>query len=279
MLTLIWPVLVFLTDIVPMWISLLGLAVIFCYTEADPQRGHARFPARLFVLPVRTAWLVTWPMIYGVAAVLVVSLAWEKLVLASLPPGPANYVQRVGRAGRKTGNAFLLTLVGRRPRDLYFLDQPLSMIDGKIIPPGSYLSAAEILHRQYFAHLVDLAARGCLPGVLPVPRRASALFGDTGWLSTFISAALVTKAVEPFLDLFGDNVTADAADDLRAFAASGIADAVRAAEAEWHERLADFDDRLRLIEDALAALQDDADNTAVKRALTGHNDRPMPLPC
>ncbi|WP_024802604.1 DEAD/DEAH box helicase [Nocardia sp. BMG51109] len=191
------------------------------------------------------------------------------VVLASLPPGPANYVQRVGRAGRKTGNAFLVTLVGRRPRDLYFLDQPLSMIDGKIIPPGSYLSAVEILHRQYFAHLVDLAARDRLPGVLPIPRRASALFGDTAWLATFVPAALTAAAVEPFLDLFGANVTADAADNLRAFAAGGIADAVRAAEVVWDERLADLRDRLRLIDTALETMQDDADNRVVKRAMTG----------
>src|SRR5436189_6416061 len=52
-LTMIWPVLVFFADVVPMWFSLLAVAVIFCYTETDPQRGHARFPSRLFVLPAR----------------------------------------------------------------------------------------------------------------------------------------------------------------------------------------------------------------------------------
>src|SRR5438093_5782900 len=85
-LAMIWPVLVFVADLVPMWFSLLALAVIFCFTEADPHRGHARFPSRLFVLPVRTTWLVTWPVLYGLAAVLFVSVAWDKLVLASLPP-------------------------------------------------------------------------------------------------------------------------------------------------------------------------------------------------
>ena len=36
------------------------------------------------------------------------------------------------------------------------------MIAGEIVPPGCYLSAVEILRRQYLAHLVDLAARGRL---------------------------------------------------------------------------------------------------------------------
>ncbi|MBF6340659.1 DEAD/DEAH box helicase [Nocardia abscessus] len=191
------------------------------------------------------------------------------VVLASLPPGPGNYVQRVGRAGRKTGNAFLVTLVGRRPRDLYFLDQPLAMIDGEIIPPGSYLSAVEILRRQYFAHLVDLAARGQLPGALPLPRRAKALFGDTGWLVGFVSAALASHAVEPFLDLFGDNVTAEAADHVRAFASGGLADAVAAACAVWDERLTDLRERVNRIDAAVAASSEDAENKIVKKAMIG----------
>ncbi|MEV6769686.1 DEAD/DEAH box helicase [Nocardia sp. NPDC051030] len=189
------------------------------------------------------------------------------VVLASLPPGPANYVQRVGRAGRKTGNAFLVTLVGRTPRDLYFLDQPLAMIDGEIIPPGSYLSAVEILRRQYLAHLVDIAARDRLPDVLPLPRRASALFGETGWLTGFVPAALASGAVEPFLDLFGDTVTTDATNDLRAFAVSGLVDVVRQAELTWDERLADLRERLQLIDTAMETSQDDKDNQIVKRSM------------
>jgi hypothetical protein len=85
-LAMMWPVLVFLADVVPMWFSLLALAVIFCYTEADPQRGYARFPSRLFALPVRTIVLVTCPILYGIAAVVLVAFAWDKLVLVSLPP-------------------------------------------------------------------------------------------------------------------------------------------------------------------------------------------------
>ena len=70
-----------------------------------------------------------------------------------------------------------------RPREQYYLAEPRDMIAGEIVPPGCYLSAIEILRRQYLAHLVDLAARGRLAGVLPMPRRASVLFGETGWLS------------------------------------------------------------------------------------------------
>ena len=36
------------------------------------------------------------------------------VILASVPRRPASYVQRAGRAGRRTGNAFLVTFAGRR---------------------------------------------------------------------------------------------------------------------------------------------------------------------
>ncbi|WP_289009414.1 DEAD/DEAH box helicase [uncultured Thermomonospora sp.] len=190
------------------------------------------------------------------------------VILASLPPGPANYVQRVGRAGRRTGNAFLVTLVGRSPRDLYFLNEPLEMIAGEIVPPGTYLSAVEILRRQYVAHLVDLCARGRLPGVLPLPRRASALFGETGWLAAFVPAALASGAIDGFLDLFGDAMSPEAAADLREFATSGLADAVRRAEEAWQRRMVDLRERLDNIDTAMATLvESDPSQFTIKRSL------------
>jgi len=190
------------------------------------------------------------------------------VILASLPPGPANYVQRVGRAGRRTGNAFLVTLVGRHPRDLYFINEPEAMIAGRIVPPGSYLSAIEILRRQYAAHLVDLCARGRLPGVLPLPRRASALFGATGWLAAFAAAAPECGAVEPFLDLFGDSVSPEAATDLRAFAAAGLKGVVRDVEERWEARRADLKDRLGRIDEAIdSLLKSDPSQNAIRGSL------------
>jgi hypothetical protein len=195
--------------------------------------------------------------------------ALSAVVLASLPKGPANYVQRVGRAGRSSGNAYLLTLVDRGPRDLYYLQEPRQMIAGEIHPPGCYLSAAEILRRQYVARLLDLAARGALhgpeedgaPEVIPLPRLASALFGDTGWLRDLTDAALARGAhlVEEFLALFVDQdgaslVDEETADTLRAFATDGLRAAVERAAATWEERLTDLRGRLTAIDEARAQL-------------------------
>lgn len=81
------------------------------------------------------------------------------VLLASLPRRVANYVQRVGRAGRLTGNALDLAFVTGRGEHLPKLGDPLSVINGEVRPPATYLQAEEILRRQYLAHLADTLAR------------------------------------------------------------------------------------------------------------------------
>ncbi|WP_444947427.1 DEAD/DEAH box helicase [Micromonospora ureilytica] len=182
--------------------------------------------------------------------------ALSAVVLASLPHGPANYVQRAGRAGRKSGNALVLTLVGRTERDRYYLADPRDMIAGQIVPPGCFLSAVEILRRQYLAHLIDLAARGRLAGVLPMPRRAHVLFGPTGWLTGLAEAGRREggRLVEDFLALFGDKVLRAAADQLREFAADGIVHRVKEADEVWDSRLADLRRRMQELAAARSTL-------------------------
>ncbi|QGN48623.1 DEAD/DEAH box helicase [Micromonospora sp. WMMC415] len=189
--------------------------------------------------------------------------ALSAVVLASLPHGPANYVQRAGRAGRKSGNALVLTLVGRSERDRYYLTDPRDMIAGQIVPPGCFLSAVEILRRQYLAHLIDLAARGRLPGVLPMPRRAHVLFGPSGWLTNLAEAGRRDgpRVVEEFLALFGDKVLRAAADQLREFAVDGVVHRVKEADETWEARLADLRRRLQEIATARGTLvQSDPDH-------------------
>jgi DEAD/DEAH box helicase domain-containing protein len=80
-------------------------------------------------------------------------------LLCSVPPAPARYIQRVGRAGRKTGNALVLAFAATRPHDLYFFQEPLEAMAGAVHPPGCYLSAPEVLKRQALAFMFDAFAR------------------------------------------------------------------------------------------------------------------------
>lgn len=69
----------------------------------------------------------------------------------SIPPSVSSYLQRIGRAGRRDGNALAVSFVGRSNHDLYFWSDPLEMIKGKVNVPGVFLSASAVLERQLFA--------------------------------------------------------------------------------------------------------------------------------
>ncbi|MCP2243347.1 DEAD/DEAH box helicase [Lentzea aerocolonigenes] len=195
------------------------------------------------------------------------------VVLAALPRRPANYAQQVGRAGRRTGNAFLLTIPDRSRRDLYFLDQPREMIAGQIVPPGCHLSAVEILRRQYLAHLLDLAARDRLlrsDGVplRALPLQAPALFGPSGYLVDLVEVAIAQgeQLVEGFLALFPTGVNDEAKADLRAYATRGLRSAAEEAEREWRRSEDILRSRLKMIDEAHAELHESDPDQAGQRA-------------
>lgn len=81
--------------------------------------------------------------------------ALSSAVLCSVPPAQANYLQRIGRAGRRDGNSMLLTIAQARPHDLYFFSEPEEMIAGEVRPPGIFLNASAVLERQLAAHCLD----------------------------------------------------------------------------------------------------------------------------
>ncbi|QDU69651.1 DEAD/DEAH box helicase [Engelhardtia mirabilis] len=109
-------------------------------------------------------------------------------VLCSVPPAPANYLQRVGRAGRSTGNAFCATLVLSRPHDLYFRAEPQEMLAGEVLAPGCFLDAPHMLERQLTAHAMDAWALEASADV-KLPKTLEAL-GDKPEESAFLQSFL-----------------------------------------------------------------------------------------
>ena len=73
---------------------LLMLAINF--TEVNSRKGYAGFPQRLFVLPVRTRWLVGWPMVFGVVCVVGIYIAWAVVVLRPLVAGQIDKAAAAG---------------------------------------------------------------------------------------------------------------------------------------------------------------------------------------
>ena len=80
-------------------------------------------------------------------------------MLCSIPPNTASYLQRIGRAGRSTGTALILSIVNQRPHDLFFYARPVEMLRGRVDPPGCWLDASAVLVRQYLAYCFDSATK------------------------------------------------------------------------------------------------------------------------
>ncbi len=78
------------------------------------------------------------------------------VIMCSIPPAQAQFLQRAGRAGRKDGNALTLAVANSRPHDLYFYADPLDMIAGEVRPPKVFLQATAVLERQFVAYCMDM---------------------------------------------------------------------------------------------------------------------------
>ncbi|KYF78234.1 hypothetical protein BE11_12325 [Sorangium cellulosum] len=146
-------------------------------------------------------------------------------LLCSVPPSPASYVQRVGRAGRETGNALLISFAATRPHDLYYFEDPLAVMAGAIHPPGCFLDAPEVLKRQALAFCFDRLAREGhrMPGLMrealgdaapPFPQRVLAAVAErrdslkAGFLELFARQLTPEskKRLEAFFEPEGDGL-------------------------------------------------------------------------
>jgi DEAD/DEAH box helicase domain-containing protein len=73
----------------------------------------------------------------------------------AVPPMTSNFLQRVGRAGRSSGTAMIVTFAQSKAHDLFYFEEPSDMMEGEIATPGCYLEAKEILYRHFLAFCLD----------------------------------------------------------------------------------------------------------------------------
>ncbi|WP_424185357.1 DEAD/DEAH box helicase [Actinokineospora sp. G85] len=145
--------------------------------------------------------------------------------LTSLPRTVAGYLQRVGRAGRQTGNALVFAVLPGIGIELHWLAEPLDMIAGDVVPPACHLDATEILRRQYLASLVDRAARESRD---KPPRTAGRMLtvglAQGSWLSELLRNARenAEQYTAEFLAGFSGHIGADTEAMVTAWAGVGL---------------------------------------------------------
>jgi len=81
----------------------------------------------------------------------------QAVMMRNIPPSPANYVQRAGRAGRRLGAApLVVSCAQRRSHDLYFFNNPDRMVEGQVGTPVVSLANSALVRRHL--HAIAFAA-------------------------------------------------------------------------------------------------------------------------
>lgn len=175
-------------------------------------------------------------------------------MLCSIPPSTASYLQRIGRAGRSTGTALIVSVVNQRPHDLFFYGRPAEMLRGKVDPPGCWVDASAVLVRQYLAYGFDSATK--LGELTELPKSGKQLVEDLAKPEGHIPKMLgwVTKNEAELRGQFLKRFHSDVQDDTRErFISDTSTELLRQ---RIHLATGDFERMVRDLENARKRLKD-----------------------
>jgi superfamily II DNA or RNA helicase len=84
----------------------------------------------------------------------------SSVILRNVPPSPANYIQRAGRAGRRNRGALAVVFcgtVGESPHDAHFYRFPEQMIAGRVVVPRFDLQSEGLVRAHLNALISEVA--------------------------------------------------------------------------------------------------------------------------
>lgn len=147
------------------------------------------------------------------------------VILCSMPPAQAQFLQRVGRAGRKDGNALTLAVANAKEHDLYFYAEPKEMIDGSVATPKIFLKATAVLERQFVAFAMDKWVKSgidedAVPASIGIILRSLETRPKDVFPFNFLSYVQqnLTRLTQNFIDMFAGQLDSYAENTIKKYA-------------------------------------------------------------
>jgi hypothetical protein len=200
--------------------------------------------------------------------------ALSAVYLRNIPPTPANYAQRSGRAGRSGQAALVLSYCSAQsPHDQYFFRDQRAMVHGVVRPPAIDLSNQELVQSHLNAIWLASTDVALEPGIADLldlsgaGRPVKAAIRDA--LVTPKIASQATVRMERFLGQFADALTPDKApwfDTASEFGRRSVANALQRFEASFDRWRDLFDAAERQLNDAHRIISDHSTGSKELRA-------------
>lgn len=142
--------------------------------------------------------------------------ALNAVYLRNIPPTPANYAQRSGRAGRSGQAALVISYSSSQsPHDQYFFRNPKAMVHGEVRPPLLDLANRDLIESHLFAvwlACTELPLDGSIAELLVLKEPTRPLRNEiTQPMAQPRVSEEAVRRIERVLGLLGEDLTSDSA--------------------------------------------------------------------